>query len=34
MNRIAHLNHIHELKLRQLQLRIDAFVDSDDELDL
>ena len=33
-NRIAHLNHIHELKLRQLQLRIDAFIDSDDDDEL
>ena len=33
-NRIAHLNHIHELKLRQLQLSIDAFIDSDDDDEL
>ena len=33
-NHIAHLNHIHELKGRQLQLRIDAFIDSDDDDEL
>jgi hypothetical protein len=30
-NHIAHQNHIHELRLRELQIRIDAFLASDDE---
>lgn len=32
-NHIAHQNHLHELKSRHLQLRIDAFFASDDESD-
>jgi hypothetical protein len=30
-NHIAHQNHIHELRSRELQIRIDAFLASDDE---